>query len=424
MKRPQIVITLALSAALLAACGNTGTSGSGGTSGSTSAALSNVSSANASVINASSSASSGSATTASATGSSASTAPATTSTTAGSASSTSSATGSATTASGATSSSAGTASGTATSRSGSATTGSSAALAAAGPTPTIAPPAGNCAVGTGAATSGATVTIGSKPFAEEELLATITQLVLEKGGFKVTYTTKAADPVIDQALRSGSIDMLWQYTGTELQQFLSVDQPPTNLNAAFNLSAQKDAANNLCWVAPAPMDDTNGIAIKASDKATFGSTLSEFGQYLQAHPDAKVCIMSEFRTRPDGIPGLQKTYAGGYAKANYVDIGATAEAPIAAGQCAAGEVFTTDSAIAANNLYVLQDDKALFPPDNVGLVVRADVLKKYPAIATLMAPVAAKLTTAVMVDLNKQVEVDKKNVTDVARTWLQQNGFL
>jgi osmoprotectant transport system substrate-binding protein len=302
--------------------------------------------------------------------------------------------------------------------------GASAASGVAGPTPTIGPPAANCAVGGGANGNGATVRIGSKAFAEEELLATMTQLVLQQHGFTVTYTTKAADPVIDQALRSGSIDMLWQYTGTELQQFLNVDTPPTNLDAAFNLAAQKDAANNLCWVAPAPMDDTNGLAIKASDQATFGGTLSQFGTYLAAHPDTKVCIMSEFRTRPDGLPGLEKTYGGGYSTANYVDIGSTAEAPIAGGQCAAGEVFTTDSAIAANNLYVLQDDKALFPPDNAGLIVRADVLKKNPAIADLMAPVAAKLTTAVMVDLNKQVEVDKKNVTDVARAWLTQNGFL
>jgi osmoprotectant transport system substrate-binding protein len=268
------------------------------------------------------------------------------------------------------------------------------------------------------------VSIGSKAFAEEELLATITQLVLDQHGFKVTYTTKAADPVIDQALRSGSVDMLWQYTGTELEEFLKISNPPTNLNAAFNLTAQQDAPNNLCWVAPAPMDDTNGLAIKASDQATYGSTLSQFASYLSSHPNTKVCIMSEFRTRPDGLPGLEKTYGGGYARANYIDIGSTAEAPIAAGQCAAGEVFTTDSAIAANNLAVLQDDKELFPPDNAGLAVRASVLQKYPAIANLMTPVAAKLTTAVMVQLNKQVEVDKQSVTSVARTWLQQNGFL
>jgi osmoprotectant transport system substrate-binding protein len=405
MRRLQWTFMLVLGVSLLAACGN------GGSLGAASSGSVATGTAVSSTIAVSPTTSSTPASTAGAVTSGAVTSSAATTTTPATASTT--VVGSDTAPS----------SGTSTGSSGGASTAAG-AVAAGGPTPTIAPPADNCAVGPGTTGDGATVSIGSKAFAEEELLATITQLVLEKGGFKVTYTTKAADPVIDQALRSGSIDMLWQYTGTELQQFLGVDTPPTDLNAAFNLAAQKDAANNLCWVAPAPMDDTNGIAIKAANKAAFGSTLSAFGQYLQAHPDTKVCIMSEFRTRPDGLPGLEKTYGGGYAKANYIDIGATAEAPIAAGQCDAGEVFTTDSAIAANNLYVLEDDKHLFPPDNVGLIVRADVLKKNPAIANLMTPVAAKLTTAVMVELNKQVEVDKKNVTDVARTWLQQNGFL
>jgi osmoprotectant transport system substrate-binding protein len=283
-----------------------------------------------------------------------------------------------------------------------------------------------CAVGSGTSGNNASVKIGSKPFAEEQLLATMTKLVLERNGFKVDYSTQAADPAIDNALRSGTIDMLWQYTGTELQNFLKVDNPPTDLNQAFALSRQLDAANNLCWVAPAPLNDTNGLAIRASDKSKYGETLSQFATYLQQNPNTAVCIMSEFRTRPDGLPGLAKTYGGGFQSATgaFKDIGSTAEAAIASGDCAAGEVFTTDSAIAANNLYVLTDDKKLFPPDNVGLIVRASMLKKYPAIANLMAPVAAKLTTDEITKLNKQVEVDKMNVNDVALAWLRQNGFL
>jgi len=280
------------------------------------------------------------------------------------------------------------------------------------------------ACGGAAGGSAGSVKIGSKAFAEEQILATMTKLVLEKHGFKVDYSTQAADPAIDQALRSGTIDMLWQYTGTELQQFLNVDNPPTDLDQAFAMAKQMDGAKGLSWVAPAPLDDTNGLAIKASDKSRFGATLSDFGQYLKQNPNTAVCIQSEFRTRADGLPGLQKTYDSGYTGANYKDIGSTAEAPIASGDCAAGEVFTTDSAIAANNLVVLQDDKKLFPPDNVGLIVRAAALKKYPAIETLMAPVAQKLTTDEITKLNKAVEVDKMNVTEVSRTWLQQNGFL
>jgi hypothetical protein len=31
------------------------------------------------------------------------------------------------------------------------------------------------------------------------------------------------------------------------------------------------------------MDDTNGLAIRATDRARYGSTLSAFGAYLAAH---------------------------------------------------------------------------------------------------------------------------------------------
>lgn len=286
--------------------------------------------------------------------------------------------------------------------------------------------ASSCPPGSGSSGNGASVSIGSKGFAEEQLLATMTKQVLEKHGFSVTYNLQVKDPAIGNAVLNGQIDMLWQYTGTELTNpgYLNLSNVPTDLSQAFTLVQQKDEPRGLCWVAPAPMDDTNGLAIKASDRGTFGDTLSAFATYLASHPTTKICILSEFRTRPDGLPGLESKYGGGYSGASYVDIGNTAEKNIANGDCAAGEVFTTDSAITANNLYVLKDDKQLFPPDNVGLIVRQSVLQKYPAIAVLMAPVAAKITTDVITGLNKQVEIDNKKVDDVARQWLTQNGFL
>jgi osmoprotectant transport system substrate-binding protein len=282
-----------------------------------------------------------------------------------------------------------------------------------------------CPAGSG--TSGtAHVKIGSKGFAEEQLLATMTQLVLQAHGFTVDYTFQAKDKAIGQALTGGTIDMLWQYTGTELTDYLGLQtgQFPTDLTQAFTFVQQKDAANGLCWTSPTPFSDTNGIAIKASDKSKYGATLSDFGTYLASHPGVSICILSEFRTRPDGLPGLEMTYNQSYSGATYTDIGSTAEPNIASGQCAAGEVFTTDSAIQANNLYVLQDDKKLFPPDNVGLIIRQSVLQANPAIPALMAPVAAKLDTATMVSLNAMVEIQNMKVSDVAHGWLLQNGFL
>jgi osmoprotectant transport system substrate-binding protein len=271
--------------------------------------------------------------------------------------------------------------------------------------------------------NGASVSIGSKSFAEEQLLATMTQLVLQAHGFNVTYTFQAADQAIGTALTSGTIDMYWQYTGTELGTYLSLTGFPTDPNQAFTFVQQKDAARGICWYANTPFDDTNGIAIKSADTGTLGSTLGAFGTYLTAHSGTKVCILSEFRTRPDGLPALESKY-GWPANASYIDVATTAESSIAKGDCAAGEVFTTDSAIQANNLTVLKDDKNVFPPDNAGLLIRQNVAQKYPLIAGLMTPVAAKLTTSTMVSLNAMVEVQNQKVSDVAHGWLVQNGFL
>ena len=283
-----------------------------------------------------------------------------------------------------------------------------------------------CPAGSGNNGNGAHLSIGSKAFAEEQLLALMTQQVLEAHGFSVDYTFQAKDKAIGQALDSGTIDMYWQYTGTELTEYLglSTGQFPTDLHQAFTFVQKRDESRGLCWTAEAPFDDTNGVAIKATDQGTFGSTLSAFGSYLQSHPGVNICILSEFRTRSDGLPGLKSTYSSAYGNANYTDIESTAENSIASGQCTAGEVFTTDSAIQAKGLVVLKDDKKLFPPDNVGLVIRQSVLKAHPAIAKLMAPVAAKLTTDTMVKLNAMVEIDGMKAADVARTWLTQNGFL
>jgi osmoprotectant transport system substrate-binding protein len=296
-----------------------------------------------------------------------------------------------------------------------------------GSSPTATGAKSNCPAPSGTSGSGATLSIGSKSFAEEQLLAQMTKDVLEAHGFTVNYTFQAADKAIGTALVNGTIDMYWQYTGTELGDYLGLQTGsyPTALAAAFTFVQKADEPHGLCWVAPTQFDDTNGIAIKQSNSGTFGSSLAAFGSYLTSHPNAKVCIMSEFLTRPDGLPGLVSSYGWPAASAfHYQQIGTTAEKAIASGQCDAGEVFTTDSGIAANNEVTLTDDKNLFPPDNAGLIVKDTVLQKYPAIAALMTPVAAKLTTTVMLQLNAMVEIQNMTFADVAHTWLVQNGFL
>ncbi|MGA8329152.1 MAG: glycine betaine ABC transporter substrate-binding protein, partial [Mycobacterium sp.] len=205
--------------------------------------------------------------------------------------------------------------------------------------------AATCPSGSQAGGNGATLSIGSKDFAEEQLMAQMAVDVLGAHGFTVNNSFSAADPTIGKALTSGTIDMYWQYTGTELTDpgylALSAGQFPTDLPGAFAKAKQLDEAHQICWVAPTQFDDTNGIAILSSKSGTYGTSLAAFGTYLTSHSSLKVCVMSEFLTRPDGLPGLVSTYGWPSASSfHYTQIGTTAEKSIANGQCDAGEVFT------------------------------------------------------------------------------------
>src|SRR3546814_19875003 len=89
--------------------------------------------------------------------------------------------------------------------------------------------------------------------------------------------------------------------------------------------------------------------------------------------------LSEFTNRPDGLPGMLKTYGIEQGKADGVpeknlktyQTGAVYSAT-AKGECNFGEVFTTDGRLEALDLLVLEADKSYFPTYNVLPVTRTE----------------------------------------------------
>jgi osmoprotectant transport system substrate-binding protein len=85
-------------------------------------------------------------------------------------------------------------------------------------------------------------------------------------------------------------------------------------------------------------------------------------------------------------------------------------------------VFTSDGAIAANHLVLLNDDKGLQPAQNLVPVGGAKVLTG--DVASVVNNAFAKLTTADLSAMNASVDIDKKDPDDVAKAWLSSNGLL
>lgn len=273
---------------------------------------------------------------------------------------------------------------------------------------------------------GDTFKVASKEFTEQLLLCEITAQRLESQGATVKRTCgMSGSNAVRAALTSGAVDMYWEYTGTgwlDLQQTATVNDPAQMYQ---QVAAMDKAKNNIVWLPPAAANNTYAIAVKSDVAQKLGITsISDYAKLAASNPsEAKFCGASEFFGRDDGWPGVEKAYGFQLPKADTAEL---AEGPIynavaKSNPCNFGEVFATDGRISALKLTVLQDDKKFFPPYNLSLNVRGDVLSKYPQVATVMAPVSKLLTTQELQKLNAQIDVDGKTPEEVASSWLSAN---
>ncbi|MBA3261313.1 MAG: glycine betaine ABC transporter substrate-binding protein [Thermoleophilaceae bacterium] len=283
--------------------------------------------------------------------------------------------------------------------------------------------------GGGGGLDGASLKVGSKEFTEQLVLGQITVLALENAGADVKDETGLAGSVAArQALEAGEIDMYWEYTGTNWLTYLKKTKPIPDAQKQYDAVKISEKANDIELLDPAPANNTYAFAVRSEAAGELGvETISDFKELVSSNPDdATLCVGEEFTARDDGLPGVEKTYGFEFPEDGVIKIdeGIIYTEVDKGGKCNYGEVFITDGRIAANDLTVIEDDKAFFPVYNPALNMRADALKKYPALADVFNPIAAKLDSKTLQTLNAQVDVDGIPEEEVAKKWLEDNGFL
>ena len=277
---------------------------------------------------------------------------------------------------------------------------------------------------------GASLSVGSKNFTEQLILGKVAVILLKSAGAHVTDLTNIPGSASARyAQVDGQVDMEWEYTGTAWISYLGHSKPIPDEHKQYVAVRDEDLKKSgLVWLEPAPMNNTYGFATPSETAKKLGvSKLSD----LKSLPKSQrtFCVESEFKNRNDGFEPMLKAYGvplGSGVSPGSVKTLATGAIYAATdqGACNFGEVFTTDGRIKALDLTVLADDKNFFPVYNVAPVLRKQVLEQNPDLKKLFAPVAAKLTNKVLLDLNAQVDVEGKDPTDVAEAWLKKEGFL
>lgn len=278
----------------------------------------------------------------------------------------------------------------------------------------------------------APVVVSSKIDTEGAVLGNIVALVLEHAGIPVTRRLQLGPTkIVRTALLAGEIDLYPEYTGNAGFFFAMADDPVwKNAKAAYEKARDLDAKNGLVWLAPAPADNTWGIAVRGDvASAEKLATLEDFARWTK-QGDVKLAASAEFVESAAALPAFQSAYGFTLSGGQLLVLsgGDTAATIKAAAEGTSGVnaamVYGTDGAIAALNLKVMADTKQVQPVYQPAPVIRKAVLDAYPQIAALLAPAFAGLTLPVLQQLNAQVQLEGLDARSVAEAYLKAQGLL
>jgi osmoprotectant transport system substrate-binding protein len=277
--------------------------------------------------------------------------------------------------------------------------------------------------GGGSANTQAPIQVGSKDFTEQFIIGEMYALVLEKAGFQVERKLNlGGTPVAQAALQSGEIDLYPEYTGTGLLTVLKLPVSSDPKQVFDTVSAEYKKRFNLAWLDPAPMNNTQALAMtEAGAKKYEIKTISDMAK--QAN-QLTLIGAPEFEVREDGLPGIKKKYGDFQLKAfKAVDSGLRYKG-LVDGEADVAVAYGTDGEISAFKLVLLEDDKQLFPPYQIAPVVRQQILDANPDIAKSLNALAPKLTTEIMQRLNYEVSGNQREPAEVAKEFLTQEKLL
>ncbi|MFN8031372.1 MAG: ABC transporter substrate-binding protein [Dermatophilaceae bacterium] len=268
--------------------------------------------------------------------------------------------------------------------------------------------------GSAASTS---IVVGSADFSESVLLAEIYAGALKAKG--VNATTKlniGSREIYLKALDDGSIDVVPEYTGA-LAYYYDKNFAETDPTKVYDgLTGLLPDTLQVLKASAAEDNDSINVTAETAKK----NNLKSIADLKPVAGELTLGAPPEFKERPQGIPGLTKTYGVTFGSFRPLK-GAQLVQALKNGQVQAANIFSTDPAIAANGFVTLTDDQRLFGSQNVVPLLAKS--KNSAEVTAALDAVSAKLTTAVLSDLLKQTDIDKADPQTVAAKFLADNGL-
>jgi len=247
-----------------------------------------------------------------------------------------------------------------------------------------------------------TLKVGSKRFTESYILG---EIIIRTAGDAQHRPGLGNTGILYAALKSGSIDLYPEYTGTIAKEILKIEGSPDIATLSRSL-----APLGLGVAVPFGFSNSYALAMREDLAEKRGiRSLSD----LARHADLKLGLSQEFIGRADGWPGLKGAYAIPFDAPSGLDHGLAYEA-IAAGRIDVMDIYTTDAKIERYQLRVLEDDRKYFPRYDAALLYRLDVPQRFPEAWAKLQKLERRIDEKTMIRLNAAAELQGRSFAEAA----------
>jgi osmoprotectant transport system substrate-binding protein len=271
-----------------------------------------------------------------------------------------------------------------------------------------------------------TIRLASFDFPESELLAQLYGQALGQHGFPVEQVVQlGAREVVAPALEQGKVDMVPEYQGSALNFLNDRDRVATADQALTHARLEQAfAPRGVSVLAYAPAQDRNGFVVSGDLARRHG--LEKLSDLTPMARRLSFGGPPECAQRPLCLEGLEDVYKLRFARFEPMPSRDVTAAALGTGEIDVGMIDTTDPNLLkpGTDLVQLADDKRLQPADNVVPVVRREIVDAYgPPLVRLVNAVSARLSTADLTSLNRQV-ADGQPAAQVATAWLRAHTII
>ena len=274
--------------------------------------------------------------------------------------------------------------------------------------------------GSAAPVDGPSIRLRGQDFSESITITEVYGQFLQAKGYDVEilaaagFRTEALD-----GIENGDLDLIIDYIGGT-QSALAPDAEPSADPDEIVATLQEPLAGiGATMLAFSPASDGDALVVRGDSEA---STISDL-----AGLDYRLGASAQCPERPQCLIGLEDPDIYGITFAEFVTIefGPLLGEALANDEVDAVIWNTTAPQITEQAFKVLEDDKGLFPAQNIAPILSAAILEAYgDQLAADLDELSAMIITDDLLAWNTETDIELRESDEVATEWLESKGLI